>query len=137
MKNPWEQLVALPHLSGEMRERLERRKRLKQVRYICFGIQKDLGLNKSLSEASRNVFIQGFVDFWLHQVPKYMVSPTKQIIPVPEKWQVPVHELGGYEQFAKRWDVDHDLNVYLRHSSIWQEWNATLMRVVPVLGEGE
>jgi len=38
-------------------------------------------------------------------------------------------------QFAIKWDVDADLKVYLRHSSVWQEWNATLMRVVPVLGE--
>jgi hypothetical protein len=37
--------------------------------------------------------------------------------------------------FANLWDVDHNLEVYLRHSSVWQDWNAVLHRAVPIIGE--
>ena len=46
-----------------------------------------------------------------------------------------VKDLGGYTEFAKMWDVDEDLNVYIRHLSVWQAWNLTLMRVAPYLGD--
>jgi hypothetical protein len=64
-----------------------------------------------------------------------MINPRGQRVPVPSNKQKPVAELGGYKSFAAVWDVDDELFVYLRHSSVWQEWNALLYRVAPILGE--
>ncbi|MDH3571294.1 MAG: hypothetical protein OER89_14090, partial [Gemmatimonadota bacterium] len=62
-------------------------------------------------------------------------DPNGKQVPVPEGKHVPTALLGGYAMFATLWDVDEDLKVYLRHSSVWNEWNLVMQRVVPVLGE--
>lgn len=130
MANAWERYPELDHLSGEHREQAERRRRHRQVRYLLYSLQRQREKGEELS-----VPVPGFVEFWLCEKPEYCVGPNGDRGPVPDAKQVPVHELGGYRTFAKAWDVDADLIVYLRHASVWQEWNATLARVVPILGD--
>jgi len=136
----WEQYPALLHLEDRaLRLKMESRKRHKQVRYYLFRMQNQIAKKESVDLVDG--LPPGFHDFWLGEKPEYMMQPqpgTDQLqrVEIPPKLVgVPVENLGGYTEFAKRWDVDPDLAVYLRWSSIWSEWNATLMRVVPILGE--
>ena len=129
----WEHYPKLDHLTGKMREQLEERRRLRAIRYKLFRFQTQIGKKEPL-EAVEEI-PPGFIDFWLGEKPEYQIDPRGQRVPVPENRNKTVRELGGYASFAKVWDVDHDLKVYLRHSSVWQEWNALLHRVVPIVGE--
>jgi hypothetical protein len=137
---PWEQFTKLGHIADlSQRKRLEARRRHRQVRYLLFRMQNEIGKGE-LPEAVEGL-PPGFVEFWLGETPEYMVQPqpgSDQLVrvPVPSKLQgEPVAAIGGYPEFAKRWDVDEDLAVYLRWSSVWQEWNAVLARVAPILGD--
>ncbi len=144
--NAWEKYVELKHLSGEVKDFMERKQRRKQVRYLLFRFKNDLEQGRSLKDPvpedypQLQIALPGFVDFWLVQKPLYAVRPdgSGKLVKVKVherlKGQTVAH-LGGYLQFAKKWDVDYDLNVYLRWSSVWQEWNATLAKVVPIIGE--
>ena len=115
-----------------MRERLEVRRRHKQVRYLCFRIQ--TLIEQGLPLLGNVDLPPGFDAFWLGERAEYLIDPRGKRAP-PRHGRT-VAEMGGWGGFAKTWDVDEELRVYERHSSIWQEWNATLARVVPVLGEG-
>jgi len=130
--NEWEKYPKLDHLTGSARDVMETRRRHRQVRYMLYSLQTAEEKGVPLQTVSP---LPGFVEFWLQEKPKYQISPLGKRIKVPDNRDVQVFALGGYKQFAKRWDVDEELMVYLRHSSVWQEWNATLMRVVPILGE--
>jgi len=133
MANPWERYPDLEHLSGKALAKMQRRRRQKFVRYWLFRMQDAEEMDKPLlDDPLRNA---GFYNFWLEQRPEYQMSPTGVREPVAPDKRVTVERLGGYKAFASRWDVDEDLTVYIRHSSVWQEWNAVLYRVVPVLGE--
>jgi len=127
----WEKYPEFPHLKGKLREQVEARKRHKLVRYMLFRLKTAADQNQDLGASG--IYPPGFIEFWLAETPKYMVTANGRK-ELPDRNRT-VHELGGYSEFATKWDVDADLFVYLRHSSVWQEWNATLMRVVPVLGE--
>lgn len=130
---PWEVYPQLDHLTGPAREMLESRKRHRQVRYLLFSLQTAIGNGKSLNTVACP---DGFVEFWLKEKPTYQIDPTGRKTTVTDQHKKKnVEDLGGYALFATKWDVDADLQVYIRHSSVWQEWNSTLMRVVPVLGE--
>lgn len=128
----WEQIPPMPHIGGAAREELERRVRLRKVRYLLFRYQTQLGKRAPLSDVPTP---PGFEAFWLGERPLYQVDPTGKKIDVPPNKRKQIADLGGYASFAKVWDVDADLYVYLRHSSVWQEWNARLARSVPILGE--
>ena len=128
----WEQPPELIHLRGEQRVAMENRRRHKNVRYWCFRFQTLLEKGETPEGLEA---LPGFLEFWVDQVPEYKISPKG------ERVDVPVHlkgrcvgEMGGYSQFAVLWDVDADLEVYLRHSSVWQEWDNLLRMRVPVLG---
>ena len=130
--NEWEKYPKLEHLEGKEREAMESRRRHRGVRYWLFRLQhgEEHGAPEDGPEE-----LPGFVEFWLTQRPEYVIGPNGEKLSVPQEKRVPVALLGGYGMFATLWDVDADLVVYLRHSSVWQEWNATLYRIVPVLGE--
>ena len=128
--NPWEKYPELPHLSGETRRSMERRRRHRAVRYGLYSLH-----NQETGGAKAKGLPRGFKGYWLEQKPKYAIDPRNEKVSVPDNKDFPVEILGGYPKFAILWDVDEDLNVYLRHSSVWQEWNATLMRVVPIIGQ--
>ena len=131
--NEWEKFPPMLHLAGAARENLERRRRHRHVRYWCFRMQTLVTTDRPLEGAE---LMPGFVEFWLEQKPLYLIDPRGNKVESPEHQKKKmVHDLGGYATFAELWDVDADLEVYLRHSSIHHEWNLTLMRVVPVLGE--
>lgn len=132
--NAWEKFPTLTHLAGQTRDQMERRRRHRQVRYLLFRLQTVSDLGRSL-DTIRHELPPAFADFWMKEYPRYMVMPTGQKAPVPPARNVTVEKLGGYKEFAKKWDVDDDLMVYLRHASVWQEWNARLAAVVPILGE--
>ena len=135
VEHNWEKYPELSHLKGSARDELESRRRQRQVRYWLFRLKNDAEKGKPLKDPRG---LPHFVDFWLGESPSYAMIPIQggKLIrgPVAKMHNVAVAQLGGYEQFAIRWDVDDELKVYLRHSSVWQEWNATLMRVVPVIG---
>lgn len=128
----WEKYPRLDHLSGDMRLRLEERQRQKKVRYVLFRLQTQAEQNKDLNDIEA---LEGFLEYWLEQEPVYAIDPRGKRKEVPPNKRKKVKDLGGYEKFAKVWDVDADLKVYIRHSSVWQEWNAQLIKVAPVLGE--
>jgi hypothetical protein len=131
--NEWEKYPKLDHLRGTQRDDMEKRRRHRHVRYWCYRLQtlfqkgerKLVGPEKS----------PGFIEFWLEQKPHYAVNTKKERIKVPKDKKITVDDLGGYLQFARIWDIDDELNVYIRHSSVWHEWNLTMMRVVPFLGD--
>lgn len=133
MENSWEKFTELPHVPNAIRARTERRLRQRQVRYLLFRLQTAELNNQDLETSGE--YPPGFISFWLSEYPKYAIGPKSEKIPVPQNKNKPVSQLGGYSQFAKRWDVDADLWVYIRHSSIWQDWNAKMLQVVPILGE--
>lgn len=134
MKKLWDKYPALMHLvPGASREKLEARVRLKKIRYMLYRLRTQVEKNEALEQVEG--LLPGFIDFWLNEKPLYALDPRGQKIPVPKNRQVPVSQLGAYGSFAQTWDVDEDLMVYVRHTSVWQEWNATLHRVVPMLGE--
>lgn len=136
--NPWEAYPELLHLTGEGRVRMERRRRHRAVRYGLFRLQTAVVEEQNVVRACADL-PAGFAGFWLDRKPSYAMAPGQGGVlvkaDVPIGRDLPVEKLGGYAEFARLWDVDEDLNVYLRHSSVWQEWNAKLMRVVPILGE--
>lgn len=136
--NTWEEFPELPHLSGRALVVLSRRRRHRAVRYGLFRLQNAVVQEKDPSIECADL-PAGFADYWWDQKPKYAMkpSPTGGMVQteVEEHRMRAVKDNGGYATFAILWDVDADLNVYLRHNSIWQEWNLTLQRVVPVLGE--
>jgi hypothetical protein len=133
-KTPWAEFPALAHLpSGELREKLEARVRLKKVRYMLYRLRTQAEKGQPL-EAVEGL-LPGFMAFWLGEKPAYAKSPTGQRVEVPGNKNRLIAELGGYKSFAQVWDVDDDLMIYLRHASVWQEWNAVLHRVVPVIGD--
>lgn len=131
--NPWEVSPKLEHLSGNLREQMERRRRHKKVRYLLFRLQTAEESGRPVEEVDG--LPDKFAIFWLGEEPLYSVDHRKNKLAVPINKRKKVRELGGYSAFAKIWDVDEDLIVYIRHSTIWQEWNSTLHRVVPILGE--
>lgn len=129
----WEEFPTLVHLEGLQRSAMESRRRHKLVRYWCFRFKTLIEKGKKLKGIR---ILPGFMEFWLDQLPAYKINPMGEQVDIPEHLKkLTVGELGGYAQFAILWDVDPDLNVYLRHSSVWQEWNVILMSKVPVLGE--
>lgn len=129
----WELYPKLDHLTGTMREQLEERRRLRKVRYMLFRLRTQVERKNPLEDIEG--LLPGFIEFWENEVPLYGLDPQKRKCPVPEHKAQKTKDLGGFGTFAQNWDVDHDLNVYLRHSSVWQEWNATLHRIVPIIGE--
>ena len=137
--NVWEQFPQLEHLTGHQRTMMEYRRRHRAVRYGCFRLQTAVMKAEDVAKSCAEL-PAGFADYWLEQKAKYAVQPgsdgqlEKAEVPAHKKGKT-VEQMGGYVTFALFWDIDPNLNVYLRHSSIWQEWNATLMRVVPILGE--
>jgi len=134
----WDQYPTFDHIdSPKAREQLERRRRHRQVRYWLFSLQNAENQGRAINDPP---LLPGFVHFWLQERPAYQVKRVQSGYvkdKVEPRFDKTVWALGGFTEFAKRWDVDADLVVYIRHASVWQEWNATLMRVVPVLGEGE
>ncbi len=141
--NPWEQFPDLGHLTGETKVMMEYRRRHRAVRYGCFRLQTAIAAGRDPIADLKDVLgkdADSFANYWLNGVAKYALIPgpdgNLQKTDVPtNKAGKKVEDMGGYLTFAELWDIDPNLNVYLRHSSIWQEWNATLMRVVPILGE--
>lgn len=130
----WEALPQLAHLpEGKMREQLEARQRLRKIRYMLYSLRTQTEKKQPLDGAPN--ILPGFIPFWLSEKPAYAIDPNGKKIPVPPNKDKTVDEIGGYSTFAQVWDVDHELNVYIRHSSVWQEWNATLVRVVPSIVE--
>lgn len=130
----WALFPSLAHLNpGEFRDKLEERRRLRKVRYMLFSLKTQVDKGAPLENAGG--LLPGFVPFWLGEKPLYAVDPNGKKMPVPPNKTKAVHELGGFASFATVWDVDEDLNVYIRHISVWQEWNATLHRAVPIMGE--
>jgi hypothetical protein len=129
----WELYPKLDHLTGQMRLQLEDRRRLRNVRYFLFSLRNQCEKNEPLENVGN--LPPGFIQFWQQEKPKYQIDPRGKKIPVPPNKNLTVAELGGYAKFAQVWDVDHDLMVYLRHSSVWQEWAVTLNKVAPIIGE--
>lgn len=105
------------------------------MRYLLFSMQN--AMEKGLPPETVPNLPDYFIEFWLKEHPLYEINARGEAVTVAAHHSITVERLGGYLQFAKKWDVDADLRVYIRFSSVWQEWNATLTRVVPVLGEGE
>lgn len=130
---PWEISPNFEHLSGVLREQMERRRRHKQVRYLLFRLQTAEESGRAIESVDK--LPDKFAMFWLGEEPLYAVDHNKNKISVPVNKRKKIRELGGYAAFAKIWDVDEDLIVYIRHATIWQEWNTTLQRVVPILGD--
>lgn len=134
MKKLWDKYPELMHLApGTSREKLEARVRLKKIRYMLYRLRTQTEKKEPLDKVDG--LLPGFIDFWLNEKPLYALDPRGQKVPVPKNKQLPVSALGAYGSFAQTWDVDEELMVYVRHTSVWQEWNATLHRVVPILGE--
>ena len=140
--NPWEAFPGLDHMRGEGRVMMEYRRRHRAIRYGLFRLKNALEAGRDPIKELADVLgkdADNFANYWLQQMPEYAVEPgaggQMRKVDVPANKIVPVEKLGGYLQFAKVWDVDPNLKVYIRFLSVWQEWNATLMRVVPILGE--
>lgn len=134
MQHLWNKYPDLMHLApGSSREKLEARIRLKKIRYMLYRLRTQTEKNEPLDQVEG--LLPGFIEFWLNETPVYAIDPRGQRILVPVNKQLPVSQLGAYGSFAQTWDVDEELMVYVRHASVWQEWNAILHRVVPVLGE--
>jgi hypothetical protein len=129
----WELYPKLDHLTGQMRLQLEDRRRLRKVRYLLFRLRTQCEKNEPFENVGN--LPPGFVQFWSQEKPKYQIDPRGKKIPVPPNKNLTVDALGGYAKFGQVWDVDHDLMVYLRHSSVWQEWAVTLNKVAPIIGE--
>jgi hypothetical protein len=130
----WANLPMLEHLPpGQMREQLETRRRLRKIRYMLYSLRTQCEKKEPLENVPD--LLPGFIKFWLNEKPSYALDPIGKKIPVPQNKNKTINELGGYATFAQVWDVDHELNVYIRHSSVWQEWNSTLSRVVPMIGD--
>ncbi len=130
----WEVLPVLSHIpSKELRDKLEVRQRQKKVRYMLFRLKNQADKKEPLEQVDG--LLPGFIEFWLGEKPVYAKDPRGNKIPVPPNKNKHIFEIGGYKTFATTWDVDSDLLVYLRHSSVWQEWNVTLAKIVPVLGQ--
>lgn len=125
------QLLHLPE--GPARDQLENRRRLRAIRYMLFRLQNQE--KQALPLEAVEGLLPGFVHFWLGEKPAYAISPRSKRVPVPPQKDKSVADLGGYKTFAVVWDVDSDLVVYLRHASVWQEWNAVMAKVVPIIGE--
>lgn len=145
--NEWQKYPRMDHLEGSAKAIMEHRKRHKNIRYLLFRLKNDLDNGLTIRDPKKEDYnflqtdLPGFINFWLMEKPLYLVSPTTVVnqfkkvgVPYSVKGKT-VADLGGFKQFAIIWDVDADLNVYLRWSSVWQEWAATLMRVVPLLQE--
>lgn len=137
MANPWDKYPALTHLRHhpDQRRRLQRRRRQRQVRYRLFRFktiyeQIDAGGEVHLTEVEK---LPGFIEFWLEQKPAYQMGPEGTRTTVDPKRNLTVEALGGYRKFAILWDVDEDLEVYLRHNSVWDEWDARMMARTPIL----
>jgi len=130
--NQWEKYPKLDHLQGKQRDDMERRRRMRHVRYWCYRLQTAFETARELEGPEKQ---PGFIEFWLEQKPLYAIDPMGNKIAVPQDKRLTVEDLGGYKEFARIWDIDEDLEVYIRHSSVWHEWNLTLMRVVPFLGD--
>jgi len=134
VEGAWVEKPKLLHIpDGPARDKLESRRRLRAVRYMLFRLQNQVKQGKPL-EAVEGL-LPGFIHFWVGETPKYTISARGQRVPVHPQKDKCVADLGGYKTFAIVWDVDEDLMVYLRHASVWQEWNAVMAKVVPVLGE--
>ena len=136
-RNPWEKFPVLNHLSGDLRDQMEVRRRHRAVRYGLFSLQTALeaGRDPMKVEISPGFVSADFAGYFLSRVPVYAVDVHKNRVAVPANKVKKVEQLGGFQTFAAVWDVDDNLTVYIRHASIHQEWNARLMAVVPVLGE--
>jgi hypothetical protein len=131
-KREWEYFPELPHLHGEVRKAMEIRRRLRTVRYVLFRLQTQTEKGEPLVASTMP---PGFIEFWLGEKPRYSVDPRGRKTHVPVHKNLFITDLGGYASFAKVWDIDSDLFVYLRHRSIWHEWATKLQQVVPVLGD--
>jgi len=131
--NAWEKYPSIDHLSGSERTGMERRRRHRQVRYLLFRLQNAETKKEPLLTVDN--LPPGFIEFWLAERPRYALNPKGERVNVPAHRNMKVCDLGGYSEFAKKWDVDADLLVYIRHASVWQEWSAILARVVPVMGD--
>lgn len=138
MKKEWERFPSLIHLKDQpqLREEMEARRRHRMVRYLLFRLQNQVEKGEPLEVVSG--LPPGFTEFWVGEKPRYLMRPTLNgLVPtnVPANMDRFVGDLGGYASFAKVWDVDPELYVYIRHRSVWHEWNTKLMQIVPVLGE--
>jgi hypothetical protein len=131
-KKEWECFPELLHLHGEVRQKMEIRRRLHDVRYVLFRLQTQTEKGERLVAPGMP---PGFIEFWLGEKPKYLVDPRGRKTDVPIHKNLFIADLGGYASFAKVWDVDSGLFVYLRHRSIWHEWSTKLQQIVPVLGD--
>jgi len=128
----WELMPVLDHLpQGKYREQIEARARQKKVRYLLFRLRNQIEKKEPLEKVEN--LLPGFIDFWLTEKPAYAIGPNGTKVPVPSNKNKYVCEMGGYGTFAQYWDVDSELIVYLRHASVWQEWNMTLSRVAPII----
>lgn len=130
--NSWEKFPDLGHLDGQVRTDMQVRRRHRHVRYWCYRLQNLIATDRELEGPEKQ---PGFIEFWLEQKPLYALDPRNEKISVPKDKKLKVKDIGGYLQFARIWDIDKDLNVYIRHSSVWHEWNLTLMKIVPFLGD--
>jgi hypothetical protein len=117
--NSWEKLPELPHLDNlEKGDETRRRKRLKDIRYILFRLQ-----NAEQGGAEADIDIpEGFVEHWL-----------SQRVTLLDGMETEVRNVGGITTFAKRWDINVDLEVYARKASIHKEWDRKLRSIVPAL----
>jgi hypothetical protein len=134
----WEKYPDLVDAPSDIREKLQRRKRHKNVRYLMFRLRNAMEKNGGVIPSSFDdgyPIPPGFVDHFLTMEIGIIELPTGQRARIVEGRLRTPSEIGGFATFAERWDVDEKLRVYSRHRSVWQEWNATLRRVVPILGE--
>jgi hypothetical protein len=138
MAESWERYPELKHLSDNpgVRGRMQRRRRHRGVRYILFRFKDIMDrLEKGepgveLTEAEKH---PGFLEFWLDQRPAYQMTAAGKKVAVDPKRDRLVKDMGGYKKFAVLWDVDEDLEVYLRHNSVWAEWDAKMLARTPIL----
>lgn len=139
MANPWEKYHdKQEHLAHQpsLQQQMQRRRRHRFVRYWLFrfqSVEEKLAAGEEGVELFEVEKMPGFLEFWLEQKPVYQINPGGKKEPVDPKRDRPVSELGGYGEFGSLWDVDENLDVYLRHSSVWQAWDAKLRQMTPVL----
>lgn len=155
MSNSWEKLPTISHLASmgqnEYVKKLQLRKRLRDVRYNFFRLQTAHLKN----EACDLELPDGFIEYWMQQKPEYKLGmkvanhndvgaiqqqPGVYVMFVPVK--IPEHlqkftvvQLGGVKSFAITWDVDPQLRVFLRRTSVWDEWDMKLKKIAPRLDD--
>jgi hypothetical protein len=134
---PWERFPELPGALPAMKKALQVRARHKRVRYLLFRLRKEVENSRGVipTKLEGIDLPAGFVEYFLTAPIRWAQLPDGRAAKIVGGHLRTPAEIGGLATFASRWDVNSDLVVYSRHRTIWQEWQSTLARVVPVLGE--